>query len=558
MPNFEEIEAVAKEASAIPATPLHEELVVFEVENPQGHVQVELRDAETGHLDHQDEGHNFISRLWAIGAKSWQHFIFTNPAYQATLGAFPLTDAGYLQDIGRTTVFDYPGTAIACWNDATAEASSTEQKITMDSFGLVAWADKQYASSVDRNRGVVNIAETTYRALGELLVYDWPTNAGNGTFQSIGYTRPRVISGNLATTVLRPSFLDRRYNYITTVLSGASGIFPASYFVGPGGIDSAGNFVTFGTTSISLKMFTLAPGWESGFSPDGMGASLVTNTASVNGNTGTITGASSASTSNYPHFLGESGGFYYGSTAGATPKLFRVNKTTLVVDNIVSLAAAGTAGTTHSVSPGCMIGTDIWISAPQQSTIYRYQTAAMPPTLTATVTLAWPAWVTASFTPYVKAVTTDGTDLYIIEHNTGLWKFNTSGTPLQYWGFTTDGCFLSSIVMRREGQPGGAGTSGLGDLGSAHPYFNAPAGAPRLNLIQCSGLGSSQTINMFYRSGTVWLGSTWATSPTNWTAMGYSDAGWNLGSRVLLGSPVTKANTQTMKIKYDITLPNLV
>ena len=46
-----------------------------------------------------------------------------------------------------------------------------------------------------------------------------------------------------------------------------------------------------------------------------------------------------------------------------------------------------------------------------------------------------------------------------------------------------------------------------------------------------------------------------ASNSTTGFGWNYARFGFNLGSRVKLGSSKTKLNTETMKITYDITLP---
>jgi hypothetical protein len=143
----------------------------------EGHVIVELIDADTGRVVQREEGDNFISLQAIKVAKWWQRFMW---------GWFNPVEVNNAFGLRPTDMPWFPATHLAAWNDASAEAPSTEDRVNAE---IVAWASRHPVGSPTGKRGVVNISESELTDAHSKWVFDWVTSQGNGTFQSVGWTR---------------------------------------------------------------------------------------------------------------------------------------------------------------------------------------------------------------------------------------------------------------------------------------------------------------------------------------------------------------------------------
>lgn len=149
----------------------------------KGLVTVELADADTGRIQYRETAENFISAQSVKVAKWWQRMMWGmyNPnSVSDALGTKP------------TEMPWFPAQHIACWNDAATEAPLTEDRLVGP---ITAWASRHPVGSPVGKRGVVNIGESTFSDASSKWVFDWTTTAGNGTFQSVGWTRLHEVSG---------------------------------------------------------------------------------------------------------------------------------------------------------------------------------------------------------------------------------------------------------------------------------------------------------------------------------------------------------------------------
>ena len=149
----------------------------------QGLVTVELADERTGRILHRDTAENFISLQSIEAAKWYQRFLW---------GAFNPVESTDSYGAQPSHMPWFPTQHIAYWNDATAESSGTEDHIKSD---LVGWASRQPVGSPTGKRGVVNVTESLFGASSSKWVFDWNTSQGNGTFQSVGFTRVDETNG---------------------------------------------------------------------------------------------------------------------------------------------------------------------------------------------------------------------------------------------------------------------------------------------------------------------------------------------------------------------------
>jgi hypothetical protein len=554
------VERVATEAWG------HGDAVVYEVRNPQGHALVEIRD-ERGRLVERQEGSNFLATQYAVCMRSFQRAFWA-----------PFAGAGAVSgvDVVRNLVgasgslrqpFFFPNWWFAAWNDTAAESASTEQTVVTDANGIIACALRLPTSiSAANKRGTVNTTESVSSATGESMVYDWPTSAGNGTFRSVGYTaiRPGASIGEL---LCRPSLTDRRYIYKNVNIAGTGGLitqFTAGATFGSPNVNAAGDLIIplQGSTSQGLSWISLASGWRGTPTYDEYGAGEMVYSATPGKPSGAPVAAFTAV--NGSAFMGESGGKYWfaGQGTGNAGRLRGLNATTGAITDSPADTAAGSTGTSGAV--GCIIGTVGYVApvggGTIVSTLTRYDLTASPPTISGTTALTFPTGLTGASITDIK---TDGTDLFVYCSTAGIFRFNTSGTVLQHYG-------TPNVITANEtlATPYGSTATVIPGLpvfdpafiertGSANTQFQTPSTATDISYVRSA---PSPTYIAIYDSKLHIVRSVFsvgAGSALDVLLHGWAEAGWNLGSRVLLGSASTKSGSQTMKITYGITLPHM-
>jgi hypothetical protein len=563
-----------------------EDVVVYEVEKPKGNVRVELRD-ERGHVTHQEAKDNFISRVWAYCVRTQQRYSFSAYPYNFVVGANAY-DMPVPQVAGRH-MFHYPNNWLAAWNDTSAEDSANEHRVKTDGQGIVAYACRLPFAAPANKRGQINSTESAWSNAGESMVYDWPTNAGNGTLQSIGYTAMRTGGLTSGIPFVRPSFIDRRYAYFTggNPIGGTAGAWyppanPAGFASANAravpALDASNNLLIltgyYGSGAYKPYIIIIpATTWRDGHaSKDMWGASAIA-----------INPAAPLVTSGLTYYnsdvgmLGESGGFYWITNAisSSYSQIWRINKSTGAGDQ-ATFIGPGSTGAQSFGSCGCIIGGKIYVIPYQTNnpSMYRHNVAA-PPAYEATIAISWPSvWASG----FVQSCTTDGTDLFIYHVNGGWARFGTDGSLKEHIGamggasssFPTEvsnapyqGTYsqrtlsalplIEEVAITRYASPGGVDATSLDYRGQQvtlqYPYANSVFttfgqygfvyGGELWMVGNINGFGVlDQTLTLFYAIS--------------------KDAGWNLGSRVLLGAPVVKDATKTMKITYGITLPGFL
>lgn len=543
------------------------ETVEHQFISPQGHVDVQLFD-ERGRECYRDGGDNFVSRLWAVSSRSFQRLMWSNWNLNPQR-----TSIDGRATVGQTTPnvnvspIMFPNNVVAAWNDATAEDAVNEHRVATDGQGIVAFASKFPFGSPAGARGAVNISSSHCDQDNMVEVYDWPTTAGNGTFQSVGYTSVYLSNQTNGRLLLRPSIDQRAYGYyngdLATLLGNA--LYTA---YGSGNLDAAGDLINFVARSDTFAFSCLkitSSDLLSGLTYDSAGAAEKSITPTVVWSGATKpTGLNSGA----PKFLGESGGYYWASysTSSTTWSICRVNKTTGAFDRVVALP---TGGNGTQIPCGIVVGNDLWIQDTGSggtgiARLLRYDLTANPPTLSATVTPTWPS---TSPSHYLKLMCHNGTDLWLWDTYWGLVKMNTSGTPLAFWG-TYVGATLFADVSTAPYASASRNTSGLSHYEADTVY---KAGAESASGLPGSGgnpghykSSSSAGIldnvtghSMFMAYGEPVFNYGYSPGAVS-ACYGWSPVGYNLGSRVLLGSPITKTSGNTMKITYTVTLPDLI
>jgi len=142
----------------------------------KGRASVYLYNARTGKLELEAHTPNIIYPEVYAWLKSYQWDKFCTGAYNKSIsyGGYWEMDNIYL------TTSDRPETErVNIWNyDARDVSGANPGK-------MIGWANKSTYQGTDPQRGTPNTAESYANNSRIHWVFDWPTNAGNGTFQSI-------------------------------------------------------------------------------------------------------------------------------------------------------------------------------------------------------------------------------------------------------------------------------------------------------------------------------------------------------------------------------------
>lgn len=544
-----------------------QEVVQFEVETdkPTGHGRVDLMN-DRGKVVKTEEADNFISRLWAITSRSWQRLAWsTFPIQEGAIG-YDWWSSGS----GGRVPFRFPNHWLAAWNDTSTDAGSApanEHAVKTDLQGLVAYASRNVVGSPAGKRGQVNVTNSDWQENAEVMIFDWPTTAGNGTFQSIGWCDVvnNVPVGDEGMPGLRASMIKRDYysyagdfNALTTL---------TNYTYGAWNLNSAGDLICFGRSSSSGACLRIAAASiGTGFTRDGFGAAEKTVTPSVEFQG--VTGYGSTGT---PNFIGEQGGFYW-VLIGTTPNLLKINKTTGAV---VSTTALGFGTITQCF--GVIIGSDAWVlpsgGSLSNTAIHRYSLSSGTPSLTASVTVGYPSpgYVTNPVS-VMAGLATDGTDLYLSLSGGAIMQINQSGTLLRQWGALATTYAHESGSTPYIGEYGVPGNTSLEGIFIQRNYIAQSGRAYANTLLPMNNANPSlRTINVVntYPGATgqiIWmdgalsgyLGPRRHSSGSSSVMFCNAHVGWNLGSRLLLPSAITKTSSNTMKITYTTNFPTVV
>lgn len=131
-------------------------------------VGVELFDAETGRKLDESKGENYITPA-GVAHNRWK----VRNDYMASMPGAGNTDVEPVNPFGEV------------WMSPSTEAIDTADNWPK---GLtVAWANKWTYAGADTFRGSPNSLESLADATRAKWVFDWPTTAGNGTINSVGW-----------------------------------------------------------------------------------------------------------------------------------------------------------------------------------------------------------------------------------------------------------------------------------------------------------------------------------------------------------------------------------
>ena len=551
-----------------------QEVVGWEIETvgkPVGHARVDLM-TDRGRLLQSQLTDNFVSRLWAYSARSWNRLMWSS----APLNEVPLGVDQIASGAAGRLAWHYPQQYLAVWNDATAEAPTTEHRVKTDSTGLLAYASRHPVGSPAGARGSVNVTDSTWLEDGEEMVYDWPTSAGNGTFQSVGYIAAYEYPAQLtnhAVPALRASWIDRKYYYYSGDIHTLSGL--TSGLFGQAGLDASGNWVMLGRSQSANNLACLripAANFNTGITLDSFGAGEVDISGSITAVWSNATPGGTVTNTTWPNFVGEYGGYYWAMLRGTSgyANLCRINKTTGALDNQVPVSLVNAPGF------GTIIGSNAFVCGGEANPpIVRLDLTGTPPPISATITVNWPSYWTAGT---VTSMCTDGTDLYLMHQYGGVVRVNTSGTIQEFLGHSSplaayennsapySGNKLTPGNQQYEGlyyvKAYGGGTGAYataiasGSAGAMFPYRRANNGNIFIGYQGGNINGGSY---LAWIDGKLQMAmSPMRISSSEAVVVGHAEMGWNLGTRALLGSPVTKTSSNTMKLTYQIDLPQVV
>jgi hypothetical protein len=556
-------------------------------EEPNGHVLVELFN-ERGRRVHAVEGENFISKLMTIHHRSrmrhyWNTYSLNKPAAYSIEGIDPLDTLAF------------PGTYVACWNDASTEDPATETDVRTDGNGIIACASVWPFGSTGAIRGNINTTESVHTTSTITRVFDWPTSAGNGTFQSVGYTSLQSLytTGGAAaqttpTLLVQPSLEERRRvtdaaGTIKAWATGAAVYSTAWCDRATGDVYLIVSSISTATPANTMRIYKLTNAQVNGASThDGWGLYSTAQTPTLELTNFTPTGFTNPANYVSPKIAGKVGAdwvvLYLQQQAGPQWRWALINGSTGATTRFVVLPVAGNTA-------GAVIGNDLYAFCTGTGNIYKYDVTTG--SLTSTITIgAVPAGVplattAAANTGYAPQMTTDGTDLYLM-------MTGTVGTASQppFIKLNTAGTVLGLIGSRSADRANETITA---------PYAAANKASPNLNLIEYqsmtimggsiapSGFSQPQDRSNFitaatwfmsyqstgqegflmWRNGRLWMGGA-GISPIPGVGLDgtvplfIAPVGYNLGSRVRLASPYTKTAALTMKITYTLNIPTAV
>lgn len=506
-----------------------QDLVHTKIDTPRGLVKVELFD-ERGKLKQREEGENFISILMQKHMKWWQQYLWGT--YHPNHG---------VDTYGRkaSQPSPLPFNSIGAWNYTAAEAPLTERQYM--GGPLVAYASRFNQGSPTLQRGVINNSDSVATPNSHTWVWDWLTTTGNGTFQSVGW----MNTGSL----LLPAALWPDPFYSTRAPLSLSN-------TGVGSFRSA--LYWDGTNYFTMACMVTPP--VSGSSPYSLcsvdpttGVLTQVFTTAINYSTGSAV---------YPNAICKLGTDWIivGSTtnSGGSTTIRRYDsggtlQQTVVHDGGASEIAATVYGLDITTD-----GTNLYISC-TNGRVYRLDGTTL--LITATITPALDS------TNGICGVAWDGTDLACFNAAGKFWFMDTSGVTILtkpmclYLGASADSGTATSPFSGTFVVPGSPmaaahdlifwinGTNNaMDDLAAGASFGSLSSNGINVNSgSQGGGAIAFRGTDLYQFSGATFVPYTTA-GGTAIVELTHSA----LGSRVLLGAPVTKTSAQTMKITYNL------
>lgn len=370
------------------------------------------------------------------------------------------------------------------------------------------WADKSaaYSGSLSK-RGTINTAETTLNLPNLHFVFDFPTNAGNGTFQSLYWGH--MYNSNGYNSICHSSVASR-----SLVCKIQDAGIPNSYYYCANAIGNNKVFVIYCTTS--------QPAFSAGWYNSGVGSQCtkiykLAVFDAVTGNWLTNIDMTAYNSSTFNYWC--SGDKYILFFDGANKRIVRININTY---EITTTSTGTNSQGVLSATPVSYInhGEYVYIlDDTQSSSSHNYlKCYDMGMNLQSTIDL-WSVVQPKNFISNTGCAYVGICDQgFIVPDNTDNYGSNATTFSIVDWS----GNLLSNCII-----PYSTFTYAQHLIGTSNIYENPFEG--------CAGV-SKTTVN------------------------GYDVLTWQVyaiepyGAQTLLASPLTKLSTQTMKIWYDFTI----
>jgi hypothetical protein len=475
----------------------------------QGHVTVDLVDARTGRVVQREEADNFLSLQTLRVARWWQRMMW---------GAYnPIITADAYGNLPHEMPW-FPAQHLAYWNDAAAEVPATEDYVRKE---LIGWASRHPVGSPSGKRGVVNITESAFTEASAKWVFDWTTSQGNGTFQSVGWTR---IREETAFPIARTPDDDQVIITPTTGTGSASWGSPLYW--------DASTSLWYIVEYINNSP---APYWRIASAPAVGGTT--TSVCTITGTTWSAQGVYGLAR------LGTD--FIVSGSQSNLPRLARVTAA-----GTQTWVATPTA--TNIVLADCTVdgSSNIWTAA-SDGVVRRHSNTDGTITATVAPTLA-PTYLTGiAYDPADGNFWVLGTIAAITNQ---LWKMDSSGNtvgPLFSLYATTQNVSSTTPYAGTYQIPAAQARDSYRHVHSATSEIGgsiiAPVTTRTAGLLVIAGTTTAVTV----RSGVPVLGGRITAGNQYGTSRATAINGGTLGTRSLLGSPVVKTNAQTLKITYQ-------
>lgn len=463
-----------------------------------------------------------------------------------------------------------------------------------------AWASVWKSASVPASglRGQLNEAECSLNPEATVAkwVWDWSTQQGNGSYQTLAIGQMLANTSWCYGQTLGPEHIVWEANQdISTVSNpngepnlGSIGYNPVTKrWISIVSADNSGTATLYVSHATDASDATLL---ASDFDGSGMHKDLGDltwsqmtgshNWASFNINISNLVFPQNDNGPYYCNVYPTADGGYCGAFSNAQNgicQLFRVNSSGTTVFNVNRGPSAGASGfqngaaTNYSVfgamvevgsfyyaTMSCNLGPNNGYAVVDTSLygkVYRVNPA--DGTLSAAINLPTGLWV-----PNGYALTTDGTDLYV-PTQAGILKMETDGTPIEITALPSQGASSTE-----------AGLSPFQTATTSNTLYEFYAGeSPSLDKRDAlrsssytlsegsrstwgSATGLYMSNRLIHFDGSLWMCRGGSGTPFPNLNSFVSLGGGNMFSRALLDSPVTKTASQTMKVSYELTMPD--
>lgn len=451
----------------------------------------------------------------------------------------------------------------------------------------IAWASL-YKTTIPASgkRGQINEAECTHSDDGRTFkwVWDWSTQQGNGEYQTLAMSGFRPTNGaipssvgpytilGLSTTAVTGTFVDHliaggRYFMVMQTGTSARQLWQAPLPVDLFTTDYEGNGLVFDATTMTMTQV-------GGTNPGGM-------TGGQSGNANLYSGSSGFEfdeATDLIYFI-EKG---CGSTSGGKIGAMNLSGTAQWSGN--PFGTGGWTVYTPTLLNGftdvdlARVGTKLYCvcrnsTGGNNTKVLRFSTSGS--------TDPEASFILPKSLEVVGGITTDGTDLFIV-CKTGLCRITTSGAFVENYGLPTgtganiaSGSLTDTIAKDDLVSPWSTGHSNSGDVfggqdlpiigmsvydeGGSNEYMRMTDQTEAVMVHQyypnyLANNDQTWPSHPTYLNNRLWIKFT--TSPGGRRAYG-GFSGANCLSRTLLDAPVTKSSSQTMKVSYELTLPDI-